>query len=370
MRHVRRLLLVLLLGALPVRAHSVTNELALGLNDSTPASPQSANVADQLTFRFDLNDDWTLKVGAAYTVDPASPPAEGAAFGTSSTQIFSAVGGVDWDVSSRVNLYLDVSGSPVAGQSFDSVFGTSTISTTEVLLHNATSSVGALAGASVTLGGTEFLGTVLGGTVLDVSLGWTLLTTRQRVDAVVDGQGRPVSRQALTALCRAIPNTRFCKGLGPYLAGGQETLDQLVATVALLHSFGPTTDVGLWGSVYVYDKDPITALPFSARVSTNGFGSLDSGFPLAPLRWAVSPSFQQQLGSFSISPWYEYLVYASDLGQAHVVGLRVSLRLGSAWTVWLSGSVQWNAIQNAVVDPPIDSHVTSGRVALGFRARF
>lgn len=369
MRQVRRLLLVLLLGALPVRAHSVTNELALGLNDSTPASPQSANVADQLTFRFDLNDDWTLKVGAAYTVDPASAPAEGAAFGTSSAQIFSAVGGVDWDVSSRVNLYLDVSGSPVAGQSFDALLGTATVPTTEVLLNNATSSVGALAGASITLGGTEFLGAVLGGTVLDLSLGWTRLTTRQRVDAAVEG-GRPVSRQALMALCRAIPNTRFCKGLHPFLAGGQETLDQLVATVAVLHSFGPTTDVGLWGSVYVYDKDPITALPFSARVSTNGFGSLDSGFPLAPLRWAVSPSFQQQLGAFSISPWYEYLVYASDLGQAHVVGLRVSLRLGSAWTVWLSGSVQWNAIQNAVVDPPVDSHVTSGRVALGFRARF
>ncbi|MGZ6071802.1 MAG: hypothetical protein ACXWK8_11330 [Myxococcaceae bacterium] len=370
MRHVRRLLLVLLLGAPPVWAHSVTNELALGLNDSTPSSPRSANVADQLTFRFDLNDDWTLKVGAAYTVDPASAPAEGAAFGTSSTQIFSAVGGVDWDVSSRVNLYLDVSGSPVAGQTFDSLFGTSTIPTTEVLLYNATSSVGALAGASITLGGTEFLGTVLGGTVLDLSLGWTLLTTRQRVDAVVDGQGRPVSRQALTTLCRAIPSTRFCKGLQPYLAGGEETHDPIVATVALLHSVGPTTDLGLWGSVAFYDKDPITALPFSARVSTNGFGSLDSGFPLAPLRWAISPSFQQQLGSFSIFPWYEYLVYASDLGQAHVVGLRVSLRIGQAWTVWLSGSVQWNAIQNAVVDPPVDSNVTSGRVALGFRARF
>ena len=191
---VRRLLLFLLLGASPARAHSVSNEVALGLNDSSPASAQAANVADQLTFRFDLNEDWTLKVGAAYTYDPSSPPMEGAVFGTSSAQIFSAVGGVDWDVSSRVNVYLDVSGSPVAGQKFGSVFGTSTISATEVLLDNLTSSVGALAGASFTLGGTEFLGTVLGGTVLDLSLGWTLLTTQQRVDAVVDGQGRPVSR--------------------------------------------------------------------------------------------------------------------------------------------------------------------------------
>lgn len=367
---VRRLLLLLLLGAPPVRAHSVTNELALGLNDSTPSSPQAANVADQLTFRFDLDEDWTLKVGATYTYDPSSPPPEGAAFGTSSAQIFSAVGGVDWDVSSRVNLYLDVSGSPTASQTFDSLFGTSTVPTTEVLLYNATSSVGVLAGASVTIGGTEFLGAVLGGTVLDLSLGWTLLTTRQRVDAVVDGQGRPVSRQTLVALCRAIPNNRGCQALGPYLAGGEETLNQLAANVALLHSFGPATDVGFWASVYVYDKDPITAVPFTARASTSGFGSLDSGFPLAPLRWAISPSFQQQFGAFSVSPWYEYLVYASGLGQANVVGLRLSLRIGQAWTVWVSGSIQWNALLNTVVEPAIDSHVTSGRVALGFRARF
>ncbi|HSP19437.1 MAG TPA: hypothetical protein VLQ79_07985, partial [Myxococcaceae bacterium] len=124
---VRRLLLLLLLGPSPVWAHSVTNELAVGLNDSTPSSPQSANVADQLTFRFDLDDDWTLKVGAAYTLDPASDAAEGAAFGTSSAQIFSAVAGVDWDVSSRVNLSLDLSGSPAAGQTFDSLFGTPAI---------------------------------------------------------------------------------------------------------------------------------------------------------------------------------------------------------------------------------------------------
>jgi hypothetical protein len=367
---VRRLLLFLLLGVSPAWAHSISNEVALGLNDSSPVSAQAANVADQLTFRFDLNEDWTLKVGAAYTYDPSSPPIEGAVFGTSSAQIFSAVGGVDWDVSSRVNVYLDVSGSPVAGQKFGSVFGTSTIPATEVLLDNLTSSVGALAGASVTLGGTEFLGTVLGGTVLDLSLGWTLLTTQQRVDAVVDGQGRPVSAQTLAAFCRAIPTYPGCRIVRPFLQGGQETLNQLSATLAVLHSLGAATDVGLWASVYVYDKDPTTALPFTARAATGGFGSLDSGFPLAPLRWAISPSFQQQVGAFSISPWYQYLVYASDLGQANVVGLRVSLRIGQDWTVWVSGSVQWNVLVNAVVEPAIESHVTSGRVALGFRARF
>ena len=304
---VRRLLLLLLLGAPPVRAHSVTNELALGLNDSTPTSAQAANVADQLTFRFDLNEDWTLKVGAVYTYDPSSPPPKGAAFGASSAQIFSAVG--------RRRLGRLFTGEPVprgvrvsGGEAARSTRCSAPRPSPPPRCSSTTRPPASARWQERASPSAEpsSSGRCSAAPVLDLSLGWTLLTTRQRVDAVVDGQGRPVSRQTLVAICRAIPNTRACQALGPYLAGGQETLNQLVANVALLHSLGPTTDVGLWASVYVYDKDPITAVPFTARASTSGFGSLDSGFPLAPLRWAISPSFQQQFGAFSVAPWYEY----------------------------------------------------------------
>ena len=71
---VRRLLLLVVLGAGPVRAHSVSNELALGLSEDSPESPHGTHIADQLTLRFDLDDDWTLKVGGAYTFDTAAPP--------------------------------------------------------------------------------------------------------------------------------------------------------------------------------------------------------------------------------------------------------------------------------------------------------
>jgi hypothetical protein len=116
---VRRLLLLVLLGAGPVRAHSVSNELALGLSEDSPASPHGPHVADQLTFRFDLSDDWSMKLGGTYTYDTETPPPEGGAFATSSAQVLSVVGGLDWDVSPRVTTYLEASGSPRASQSFD-----------------------------------------------------------------------------------------------------------------------------------------------------------------------------------------------------------------------------------------------------------
>jgi hypothetical protein len=78
---------------------------------------------------------------------------------------------------------------------------------------------------------------------------------------------------------------------------------------------------------------------------------------------------QQEIGAWTLAPWYQFIDYASGLGYAHVAGLRVSVRIGEAWTVWVSGSAQWDTLST---DPSSNSTtlVTSGRVALGFRARF
>lgn len=378
MRHVRRLLLLLLLGALPARAHSVSDELALGLYQDTPDHPHAAQVADQLTFRFDLNDDWTLKIGGAYTYQGASAPATGAAFGTSSAQIVNALAGVDWDVSPRVNLYLDGFVSPRASQRFDSVVGIPILGVVvpvDALLDNATASLGVTAGAAFQVGGAEFLDTVLGGTLIDVSLGWTLLSTQQRVGAIVDRTGKPVSRSAIEAYCRATPRAAGCKLLAPYLKGGEDTLNQFSLGLGVLQPLGSSTQLGLAGSVYLYDKDPATAAFFTFRASQAASGSLGAGFPLLPPLFTVSPTLQQDVGSWSFAPWYEFIWYASELGQAHVVGLRVSLRIDANWTLWVSGAAQWDLLaatvdesSGAVTAPA--STVTSGRVALGFRARF
>jgi len=375
---VRRLLLLLLLGARPVLAHSVTNELALGLGADTPDHPHGTQVADQLTFRFDLNDDWTLKIGGAYTYDPASAPATGATFGTSSAQVVNALAGVDWDFTPRINLYLDAFVSPRSSQSFDSVVTVPigpVVIPVDSLLDNATSSLGMTAGATFTIGGAEFLDSVVGGTLLDVSAGWTLLSTQQRVGAFVDRTGKPVSRSTIEAYCRAVPRAAGCRLLAPYLRGGEDTLNQFSLGAGLLQPVGGSTQLGLAGSLYLYDKDPTTAAFFTFRAAQAATGSLGAGFPLLPPSWSVSPSLQQDVGSWSFVPWYEFIGYASDLGQAHVVGLRVSLRVDANWTLWVSGTAQWDLLAASVDERSgrvavAASTMTSGRVALGVRARF
>src|SRR5262245_37791873 len=278
---VRRLLLFVLLGAGPVRAHSVSNEVALGLTESSPASPHGAHIADQLTFRFDLSDDWTLKLGGTYTHDTSSPPPEGGAFGTSSAQVLSVIGGLEWDVSPRVTTYLEVSGSPRASQTFDALLtfsiGDIDLPPFNVLLYNATSSIGVLGGVTVQLGGTEFLGVVFGGTVIDLGLGWTQLTTLQRVDGIVGLDGTPANRSQLQLYCAIYP--RRCAALRPYLHGGEDSLNQLMVSLAILQPVGSSTDLGLSGSYYGYDQDPTVAVFFTARANEAAGSSLGAGFP-------------------------------------------------------------------------------------------
>jgi len=364
---VQRLLLLVLLAAGPVRAHSVSNELALGLYQNSPATPQSAYVADQLTFRFELDDAWTLKLGGTYTYDGETPPAENEVFGTSSAQVLGVVGGLEFDASPRVNLYLDVSGSPSASQRFGTTLPAPNDGTpgTEIQVHNSSSSVGALLGASFIIGGTEFLETVIGGTVLDVSAGWTLMSTHQRLDAAVDpATGQPVSGSRFQTICKLFPNTRGCRKLRTLLQGGTDTINQFMLSAAVLQPLGSTTDLGLSASVYVYDQDPLSASFFTNLAPQ--LTSLGGGFPLAPQRWSISPMLEQRIGSWSISPCYQFLQYVSDYGQAHVAGLRVSVKIGTAWTVWVAGSFQWDLL----TDPNGTTLLTSGRVAVGFRAAF
>jgi hypothetical protein len=240
-----------------------------------------------------------------------------------------------------------------------------------VLLYNATSSIGLLGGVTVQLGGTEFLGTVFGGTVIDLSLGWTLLTTRQRVDGIVGLDGTPVNRSELLVYCAIFP--RRCAALRPYLQGGEDSLNQLVVSLALLQPVGASTDLGLSGGYYGYDQDPTVAVFFTARANAAAGDSLGAGFPLAPLRWSISPNLAQRFGDWTFAPWYQFLRYASSLGHAHVVALRISWRIDATWTVWVSGSAQWDVLSDpSSPTPESASHteVLSGRVALGFRARF
>ena len=77
---VRQFVLCTALVATRAIAHSVSNEAAMGLSEDTPANPHGTNFSDQLTARFDLNDDWSIKMGGSYTHESAHDPPPGRTF--------------------------------------------------------------------------------------------------------------------------------------------------------------------------------------------------------------------------------------------------------------------------------------------------
>ena len=204
---------------------------------------------------------------------------------------------------------------------------------------------------------------MFGGTVIDLSVGWTLLTTQQRIDGIVV-DGKPSNRGDLLVYCALFP--KRCEALRPYLKGGEDSLNQLVVSLARLQPVGSSTDSSDWlEAITGTTRTRRSRCSFTARANAAAGDSLGAGFPLAPVRWSISPNLAQRFGGWDLAPWYQYLSYASSIGQAHVAGLRISCRIAPTWTVWVSGSAQWDLLADPTSPTPdtAEHHPVASRAA-------
>jgi len=193
-------------------------------------------------------------------------------------------------------------------------------------------------------------------------------------------QQRAFSLDALRAGCKQATTTQqrtACRKLAAALNGGEDTLNQVSLSLSVLQPIGDTTYVGLTGGYYLYDKDPDFAGVFATRVTSNLGTSLGVGLPLAPPLFVLRPQLEQRLGRWTVGLWYQFTEYASDNGYAHSVGTRIAFRIDANWQVWVSGSAQWDHLAELVSAQDESSagaghftSITSGTVALGFRAKF
>jgi hypothetical protein len=382
MRERRLVLLLVLVSAAVARAHSISNEVAVGTTQDTPGNPHGTNISDQLTARFDVIETLVLKMGGAFTYEGSSPPPAGAYFQTSSAQVVSFLVGAEWDVTPRINLYGEGILSPRASQTFDSTLQYKTDAgtiTDDIRLNNSTSTIGATLGLSVMVGGEEMDGLAFAGLLLDANVGWTAFSTEQKLGAIYsEGSQKPVSAATLRTLCKLAVTTaqrQVCRALQPALQGGEDTLNQFRIGLGAIQPLGRNTDLGLSGAYYAYDQDPAAVGFFTARVTLLHLDTtLGAGMPLAPQRYTIRPQVEQRLGIASLGLWYQFTEYASDEGYANGVGARVQVNLGRFWRVWLAGSLQFDELLEVGVSGQAGSDrklaVTSGTVALGFRARF
>ncbi len=362
-------------------ASSVSNEVGGQVTQTTPSNPRAGDVADLLKANIDLGESFVLRAVIGFTYEFGTPAPSGGSFKGTDASIFALSLGLDWEVNDALTLSVDGLFSPSSAQSADTVITLPGLVGGTVdrngLLQTVASSYGTDVAADYLTGNplTDRLAFSV-----DADLGWLALTVDQTLERLENEMGTAASSIArIRTLCNATKvaaEVRRCQALAPLLGNGTDTLDEFRLAAGGTLTVGGATDVGLHGAYYLYNKDPSEFGYYSSLTSgrTEFHNiSLGNGVPLAPYLFTIRPDVTQRVGPFSLGLWYQFAVYASDLGSSQVVGARIQWELGEWWKVWVTGSVQVDLQPPFSTGSPLATGTQttiSGAFASGVRLRF
>jgi hypothetical protein len=373
--------LLALLGSGLASASSVSNEVGGQVTQTTPSNPRAGNVADLLKANIDVADAVILRAALGFTYEFATPMPEGGSFKGTDTAIFALSLGVDWEVNEALTLSLDGVFSPASSQAVNTdITLTGPLGGTidrNGLLQTVASSYGA------DFSGDYLIGNPLSDRLafsLDADVGWLALTVDQTLERLENEMGTAASSvDRIRSLCETtkVPaEVRRCQALKPLLGNGSATLDEFRLAAGGNVYVADDTDVGLHGAYYLYSQDPSDFGYYSSltsgRTALHNI-SLGNGVPLAPYLFTIRPDVTQRFGPISLGFWYQFGVYASDLGTSQVVGARVQWAVSTSWKVWVTGSLQVDLQPPFSTGSPLATgtqSTLSGAFAAGFRVRF
>jgi hypothetical protein len=362
-------------------ASSISNEVGGQVTQTTPSNPRAGNVADLFKANIDVTEVLILRAAFGFTYEFATPTPVGGSFSGTDTSIFALSFGVDWEVSEALTLSIDSVLSPSSTQAINTDITLTGPAGGTIDRNGLLSTVASSYGADVS--GDYAIGNPLTDRLaysLDADVGWLALTVDQTLERVENEMGTADSSvERIRAFCETttVPAAvRRCQALKPLLGSGSATLDEFRVAAGGTLTVSGHTDVGLHGAYYFYSQDPSYFGYYSSltsgRTALHNI-SLGNGVPLAPYLFTIRPDVTQRLGPFSLGFWYQFGVYASDLGTSQVLGARVQWALGAAWKVWVTGSVQLDLQPPFSTGSPLANgtqSTVSGAFAVGFRYRF
>lgn len=374
-------LLALILYVGPASGSSVSNEVGGQVTQTTPSNPRAGNVADLFKANMDVAEALVLRAAVGFTYEFATPTPTGGSFKGTDTSVFAFSLGLDWEVTEALSLSVDGVVSPSSTQAANTVITlTGPLGGTvdrNGLLQTVASSYGAGVSADYSIGNP--LADRLAFT-LDADVGWLAITVDQsleRLENEMGTAGESVARIRSFCETTTVPaQVHRCQALQSLLGTGTDTLNEFRLAAGATVTVARDTDVGLHAAYYLYSQDPADFGYYSAlnsgRTALHNV-SLGNGVPLAPYLFTVRPDVTQRLGRLSLGLWYQFGLYASDLGTSQVVGVRIQWALSDAWKLWVTGSLQVDLQPPFTTGSPLASGTQttlSGAFALGFRVRF
>jgi hypothetical protein len=362
-------------------ASSVSNEVGGQLTQTTPSNPRAGDAADLLKANVDVADALILRAALGFTYEFATPTPVGGSFKGTDTSVFAVSLGLDWEVNDALTLSIDGVFSPSSTQAANTVITLTGPAGGTVdrngLLGTVASSYGGDISADYAIGNPLSDRLALS---LDADVGWLALTVDQTLERLENETGTEVSSIArIRTLCQTtqVPaQVHRCQALQPLLGSGADTLDEFRLAAGATLTIAGDTDVGLHAAYYLYNEDPSDFGYYSALTSGRTAlhnVSLGNAVPLAPYLFTLRPDVTQRLGPFSVSLWYQFGIYASDLGTNQVVGARVGWAVSASWKLWLTGSIQVDLQPPFSTGSPLANgtqSTLSGAFAAGFRVRF
>jgi len=338
-------------------ADAALEEVSAGNAPQTSTTPGSNWLADRVAGMWEPSERWQIRGDFTGTRD-WSGALSGTSLPNAPSDILLGALGIEFDPNEHWNTKLAATYSPNA----------LTMTQTPVQAIGPTGkTVNANAGLdayAASYGGSAQLGyDSAGDSAAEGSLLATASVThfdvQQQITSIETKAGQMLTAQQVKDYCTA---HRCSSQLSAALSGSADQLNQLVVGGNASMQLYQTTDVGLDGAYYFYDKDPTQVGYFSA--ASVGRLGLGAGAPIAPLQYTAGPDVMHRFGELMTLATVSYGKYVDGEGYNVTGALRVQYK----WKLDRDKRIKlWGKLMGARDTDSTGAKSKSGSLALGMQ---
>jgi hypothetical protein len=329
------------------------DDVGLSSTQATEANPQSGSASNNLSGRYEFNDNLGAGAHAEFThANAAAPPAGSPFTGSpliSGSNVLDLGLSMDWDPTKHLSTSFSLDLGPKSTQYTDTTLTFAgpkggTITDEGILKTEASSRAGSVGlaydsadlDAEVAAPFTLSLGAIVG---------FNTINSTQSIDQVAQGERFLQLEKAACASTKGSKRPSSCRAV---LGGESVSVTQFPLELDLLGTIFEDTDVGVSFIYDAYSSDPTSAGLFNVaatgRRKAGGGTSFGGGLPLAPEQFAIRPQLGHSFGKVSVDLSADYGRYVNDAdglseGDESGLGLKVKWKISKQWRVSASASV-------------------------------
>lgn len=357
------------------------DDVGLVSTQATEANPQSGSASNNLSGRYEINDDLGVGAHASFSHVNASPKVANAKFESSSASVLDLGLSMDWDPSKHLSTTFSLDLGPQSTQLTDATITFQNAKgqtlSDEGLLKTVASSRAGSVGLTYDSADPDAETAAPFTLSLGAIAGFNTITSTQSIAQVAQGEQLLRLEQAACANQKPSKRSPGCRAV---LGGESTSITQFPLELDLVGTLFDDTDVGVSLIYDLYSADPTQAglytVAAAGRRRAGGGTSFGTGLPLAPEQYAVRPDVGHRFGPVTVDLSGEVGKYVDNAdglseGSESGLGLKVKWKITKQWrltaSAWFSHEVPGEAI---LTTAPTTPSTNSSSFTLGVRYTF